>query len=47
MAETDPAKVYCEDCDAWLVAETRDDCVECDCGQRFVVTVTPVPPVNV
>lgn len=45
-AMSQKTKVYCEDCDSWLTTVEPDDCLVCDCGQRFVVTVTRVPPLS-
>jgi hypothetical protein len=37
------AKVHCEACGDWLLVTRTDEWIECDCGQRFAVTITPIP----
>jgi len=37
------AQVLCEDCGTWIPVEGKSDTVSCDCGERFVVTVTRIP----
>jgi hypothetical protein len=36
-------KVRCDDCDEWLPVEGDNETVTCDCGNRFVVTITTIP----
>ena len=46
MAEQQ-AKVYCDTCDKWLRVQPNDRHVRCDCGRRFLVTVTELPTSSV
>ena len=36
------AKVYCGDCGEWVTGDAEDGSIACECGNRFVVTVTPL-----
>jgi hypothetical protein len=39
----DVAKLYCENCESWVPVETADGRVKCECGEGFLVTITPLP----
>jgi DNA-directed RNA polymerase subunit RPC12/RpoP len=36
-------KVHCEECERWLSVEGEHETVACDCGHRFVVSITAIP----
>ena len=38
-----PTKIHCERCDRWLDVRREGDQVRCECGRRFIVTVTELP----
>ena len=37
------AQVLCDKCESWIPVEGESETVSCDCGNRFVVTVTQIP----
>ncbi|MEF8784296.1 MAG: hypothetical protein V5A45_00070 [Haloarculaceae archaeon] len=41
--ERQRAQVLCDDCETWIAVEEGSETVACDCGNRFVVTVTQIP----
>lgn len=41
--EQERAQVLCDNCETWIPVEDGSETVSCDCGKRFVVTVTEIP----
>lgn len=37
------ARVHCPECDAWIPVDAARELAECDCGTRYIVTVTDLP----
>lgn len=39
------SKVRCEDCAEWLRVDAETETATCDCGRRYVLTVSEIPRV--
>lgn len=37
------AQVYCEECSAWFPVDGGEKWVECECGTRYILTVSEIP----